>query len=47
MDPPIPLAAATLWRIWNKLSVTQQHQVEQFVTELMVVGHSSGDIGQE
>mgnify|MGYP001398255976 CR=1 FL=1 len=38
MDPPMPLAAASLWRIWNELSVTQQHQVEQFVTELMVGG---------
>ena len=38
IDPPMPLAAASLWRIWNELSVTQQHQVEQFVTELMVGG---------
>ena len=38
MDPPMPLAAASLWRIWNELSVTQQHQVEQFVTDLMVGG---------
>ena len=44
MDPPMPLAAASLWRIWNELSVTQQHQVEQFVTELIVVGTGDSTI---
>jgi len=44
MDPPMPLAAVSLWRIWNELSVTQQHQVEQFVTELIVVGTGDSTI---
>lgn len=34
----MPLAAASLWRIWNELSDPQMHQVEQCGTELMVEG---------